>query len=560
MGWLKAGGAGPGGGGAGSGLRGTRACWVTSWVTMEVSRTLTALWILLAVTQLPGTAEGEARHLATPLTPSSGAPSSLPGASNPDAMYVDGKQTGHQISTLPYLRPPYTPLPHQWDSESYNPRHRVPQQQSSHHHNHHHLFTHHNHHLHRWEIEGGGLGGEEEEEEDAERIENGKNVNGEGISNRFSVSSSHHHHKHHRQRQTPQSSMRRRSSTSAARGEEGGYAFRVDEKSGVRRVIAVREVAGRGSRAAGDGPNGIARLLDLPQDDSTVGPPPGPSFDRNLPRNITMQTGQTAVLSCRVFNVNDKSVSWIRQDNLHILTVDKYKYSTDQRVSVVFNEPNLEWVLRIKSVTPADAGTYECQVSTKPILSFVVNMKVVDKLPTPTATPTPTTTPAAPQEVMEEQEGKEEDDTAQKPQNTSVPRAWILNAPEIYVHRGSPINLTCVVTHGTERPVFIYWYHHDKVIDYEGRGGVRIHTQNGKDTVSHLLVKKAGPGDTGRYTCSPSNGEPASVMLHVLNGEHQAAMQTNRGTPLAGPRGALWHLLLLLALLTALPHRYVMRL
>ena len=74
-------------------------------------------------------------------------------------------------------------------------------------------------------------------------------------------------------------------------------------------------------------------------------------------------------------------MSWIKQDNLHILTVDKYKYSTDQRVSVVFNEPNLEWVLRIKSVTPADAGTYECQVSTKPILSFVVNMKVVGECP-----------------------------------------------------------------------------------------------------------------------------------------------------------------------------------
>lgn len=54
MGWLKAGGAGPGIGGAGGSLRATRACWVTSWVTMEVSRTLTALWILLAVTQLPG--------------------------------------------------------------------------------------------------------------------------------------------------------------------------------------------------------------------------------------------------------------------------------------------------------------------------------------------------------------------------------------------------------------------------------------------------------------------------------------------------------------------------
>ena len=89
----------------------------------------------------------------------------------------------------------------------------------------------------------------------------------------------------------------------------------MDENSGVRRVIAVKEVAGSGGRTTVDGgasgaAGGIAHFLDLPQDDSTVGPPPGPSFDRNLPRNITMQTGKTAVLSCRVFNVNDKSVSW----------------------------------------------------------------------------------------------------------------------------------------------------------------------------------------------------------------------------------------------------------
>lgn len=54
MGWLKAGGAGPGGGGDGGNLKGTRACWVTSWATVDVSRTLTTLWILLAITLLPG--------------------------------------------------------------------------------------------------------------------------------------------------------------------------------------------------------------------------------------------------------------------------------------------------------------------------------------------------------------------------------------------------------------------------------------------------------------------------------------------------------------------------
>ncbi|KAG0728526.1 hypothetical protein GWK47_032319 [Chionoecetes opilio] len=496
-------------------------------------------------------AEGGARHLVSPLAPSRAA-SSLQGPYTPEDTYVEGQQAGYQIPSLQYLWPnqdvsPFNPLPHHWGNKSYHHRHHLPQPHSHHNHNHHH-YSHHNHHLHRWENQG--VVEEEAEEANEERLENRKHVNGGGISRRSSQSSSHHHHKHHRQKQIP--TMKRRSSTSPGRGETGGYAFRVDEKSGVRRVIAVREVAEQGMRTAVEGVGSGSSsnsLLDLPQDDSTLGPPPGPSFDRNLPRNITMQKGQTAVLSCRVFNVNDKSVSWIRQDNLHILTVDKYKYSTDQRVSVVFNEPNLEWVLRIKSVATADAGTYECQVSTKPILSFVVNMRVVDKLPTPKTTPTP----APRQTMMMKEEEEVVDDEAKKSHNSSVPRAWILNSPEIYVHRGSPINLTCVVTHGTERPVFIYWYHHDKVIDYEGRGGVRIHTQNGRDTVSHLLVKKAGPRDTGRYSCNPSNGEPATVMLHVLNGEHQAAMQTNGATPLSGPRAALGILLLFLALLRALP-------
>ncbi|XP_042228408.1 uncharacterized protein LOC121870621 [Homarus americanus] len=325
-----------------------------------------------------------------------------------------------------------------------------------------------------------------------------------------------HHHHHFRQQplRSPHESdppMKRRSSSHNV--ESGGYVFRVGgDESGERRVIAVR-----GSDAV-PVRNDDENFLDSPQEDATLGPPPGPSFDRNLPRNITIQTGKTAVLSCRVFNVNDKSVSWIRQDDLHILTVDKYKYSTDQRVSVVFNEPNLEWVLRIRGVTPSDAGRYECQVSTKPVLSFVVNMRVVEAPLTTTPPPTTTSSPTNFERLNDEQVTQDSGEMEAK-----VPRAWVLNAPEIFVHRGSPINLTCVVTHGTERPVFIYWYHNEKVIDYDGRGGVTVNTQTGRDTVSHLLVKEAGPGDSGKYTCSPSNGENASINLHVLNGEYQAS-------------------------------------
>lgn len=104
----------------------------------------------------------------------------------------------------------------------------------------------------------------------------------------------------------------------------GGYAFRVGDRDGGQRVIAVRGVDGvalpvavtptasnvdRGGRSYEEEEEDP---LDTLQGDEevTIGPPPSPSFDRNLPRNITIQSGKTAILSCRVFNVNDKSVSY----------------------------------------------------------------------------------------------------------------------------------------------------------------------------------------------------------------------------------------------------------
>ncbi|XP_069937217.1 uncharacterized protein, partial [Cherax quadricarinatus] len=151
--------------------------------------------------------------------------------------------------------------------------------------------------------------------------------------------------------------------------------------------------------------------------------------------------------------------------------------------------------------------------STKPVLSFIVNLEVLES---PVTTSVPLVklrdvgTPADAPHVEKQ-----------------VPSATILNGPEIHVHRGSVINLTCIVDHTTERPLYIVWYHYNKVIDYESMGGVVVVTQSGHNTVSHLLVKSAESADSGKYTCRPSNGEDASVTLHVLNGEHPAAMQTN---------------------------------
>ncbi|GBP53349.1 hypothetical protein EVAR_41185_1 [Eumeta japonica] len=63
-------------------------------------------------------------------------------------------------------------------------------------------------------------------------------------------------------------------------------------------------------------------------------------------------------------------------------------------------------------------------------------------------------------------------------------------------------------------------------INYDSpRGGVSVITEKGETTTSHLLVQRAKTPDSGRYTCAPANANPRSVHVHVLSGEHPAAMQ-----------------------------------
>lgn len=45
----------------------------------------------------------------------------------------------------------------------------------------------------------------------------------------------------------------------------------------------------------------------------------------------------------------------------------------------------------------------------------------------------------------------------------SEPTTDIIGAPDLYIDRGSTINLTCVVLYSPEPPAYIYWNHNDAV-------------------------------------------------------------------------------------------------
>lgn len=56
-------------------------------------------------------------------------------------------------------------------------------------------------------------------------------------------------------------------------------------------------------------------------------------------------------------------------------------------------------------------------------------------------------------------------------------------------------------------------------INYDSpRGGVSVITEKGDVTTSYLLIQRAVAADSGKYTCSPSNANSKTVVVHVLNG------------------------------------------
>ncbi|KYN17963.1 hypothetical protein ALC57_09744 [Trachymyrmex cornetzi] len=265
-------------------------------------------------------------------------------------------------------------------------------------------------------------------------------------------------------------------------------------------------------------------------------------FFKDTPQKLTVAIGQAAVLLCRVKNLGNRTglrancnylrlirgtsrvcmldqVSWIRKRDLHILTSMSVTYTSDARFTVVGNPETDDWNLRIDYVQPRDAGIYECQVNTEPKIYSAVTLKVLDI------------------------------------------QASITPSRELFIKTGSTISLTCVIELQDLPPSNVTWYHSGAVIDFDGpsarahthththvdfdenfrksilgsnaltcvtfdRGGVSLETEKGKSgTTSKLLITRAQIEDSGNYTCASNKVTPASIMVHVLNGEHPAAMQ-----------------------------------
>ncbi|CAG2107982.1 unnamed protein product [Medioppia subpectinata] len=196
--------------------------------------------------------------------------------------------------------------------------------------------------------------------------------------------------------------------------------------------------------------------------------------EKAVPKNVTAQVGHPVYLHCIVDAFGDKMVSWIRLRDFHLLTVGLLTYISDDRFVIRHGTlQSNDWALQIKHV------------------------------------------------VL----------------NDEVPVAEMVGQPDMFVRAGAVINLTCVISRSPESPAFVFWYHNNRMINYDynsiGRGEISVQKDSSKSdaVISRLVIRSAKLHDSGNYTCAASNAQPTSLYVHVLQGEKRLSSRIQNDQP-----------------------------
>ncbi|KAL0273385.1 UNVERIFIED_CONTAM: hypothetical protein PYX00_006063 [Menopon gallinae] len=80
--------------------------------------------------------------------------------------------------------------------------------------------------------------------------------------------------------------------------------------------------------------------------------------------NLTTPIGREAVLSCRVEQLGNYKVGWLKAEDQTILTLDNRVVTHNSRISVTHDHQRQVWQLHIRQVKESDRGCYMCQVNT----------------------------------------------------------------------------------------------------------------------------------------------------------------------------------------------------
>jgi len=272
-------------------------------------------------------------------------------------------------------------------------------------------------------------------------------------------------------------------------------------------------------------------------------------------RNISVAIGETAYLPCRVKNLDKHTVSWVRADDVTVLSVGHLAFSSDKRISVVqVPRPRLsasDWNLSIENVTLSDDGMYECQVNTEPKINYKTFLTVKDLVKSPQAdSPYYEVVDQAPADGFEQTHSvikkhhKELDkegfsmflhdngcicpkpqfkqDTSRQTNKRIEQQEIVMSIPGgsiQFIPSGHGIELECLVSGLATPPLSLYWEKGHKVVSAKERPGVSLETEKvaGVSRIG-LYIGSTEISDTGNYTCVTDTDQTETVLLVVTQG------------------------------------------
>ncbi|KAL5004630.1 hypothetical protein ScPMuIL_018086 [Solemya velum] len=206
-----------------------------------------------------------------------------------------------------------------------------------------------------------------------------------------------------------------------------------------------------------------------------------------------------ASLKCSVNNLDTKVVIWRKISDGNVLSVGTYMMVGDGSYSISHRDSRNEWNLVIKNVQLYHAGLYECQISTKEVISKNITLNVIDP-------------PSAKKDIH-------------------------ISGPP-YVERGDPIKLVCNATGVDHPPDDVDWFLNGNKIIGNTKDKIfitKFRTASTRTLHSELEVKHSRMEDSGTYICRSSDLAITSHHLTVLNANSNAE---KRGT-LGGDHGGI---------------------
>lgn len=252
---------------------------------------------------------------------------------------------------------------------------------------------------------------------------------------------------------------------------------------------------------------------------------PSPQFEAT-PISILAHVGQNITLPCRVRNLAEQTVSWIRTNELSILTSNIFTFTSDPRFSVEHPDgDSAAWGLKVSGVRLEDAGEYECQVSTLTKLRHTVRLTVKDT-------------------SMNSDRFEENILRDSPPSLSDMPDVLLLKPSYEELLVGSISSLTCSLALDDETLASsdekdlpaIRWKHNGTAINFRNHSKSGSHSRYNLESelsadrlVSRLIISNVEMSDAGVYECE-FNDQTAESTVEII--DEAVALAVSAGSPI----------------------------